>query len=233
VTPETPQTVEVVQIEPGEDLVKALSRIREAGGLWVNAVGKVDGAELSVARALSDETKSLSGRLTLVSLSGPAGGPYGAIVAAQSHSGSAIAAGLLTQARSAGVTVSILGGTRVGAALEELTRSRAATERVSSIPPPPVASGRPGSPWAAVATASGAVDRAVEEEESEHMPEFKDRVIHPIFGLCDVMVAKGERLKIRDVNGPHRLREIHLSVMKILPPVELDGVRVFRLVKRS
>ena len=85
-----------------------------------------------------------------------------------------------------------------------------------------------------VARSAAAAARAAEtEDESDVMPEFNDRVIHPVFGLCEVMVVKGERLKIRDVDGPHRLREIHLSVMKVMPPVERDGFRVFRLVKRE
>lgn len=72
-----------------------------------------------------------------------------------------------------------------------------------------------------------------EDDEAEELPEYNDRVLHPKFGLCDVMVVKGERMKIREVAGLNRVREIHLSVVKVLPPREQDGKRVFPLAKRG
>ena len=56
--------------------------------------------------------------------------------------------------------------------------------------------------------------------------------LHATFGLCDVMAVRGERLKIRDVNGLKRLREVSLSVLRVLPPRMQDGKRVFPLEKR-
>jgi hypothetical protein len=231
-------TVEVVEVPAGEDLMAALSGACAAGGVWVQGVGVIEGAELMAAPAVSEERRLVPGRVTLVSLSGPAGGPYGVVLASTAAGSLGTVAGLLRAARSAGVTLAVAGGPSLDAALAEVTRARSATERASSIPPPPVASGGPSGGWSVGGTggrlraASGAADED-EDDESDVMPEFKDRVIHPVFGLCDVMVVKGERLKIRDVEGPNRLREIHLGVMKVLPPVVRDGVRVFRLTKRD
>jgi hypothetical protein len=78
-----------------------------------------------------------------------------------------------------------------------------------------------------------AVATPKDEDEADVLPAYKDRVVHPTFGLCDVMVVRGQRLKIREVEVPHRLRDIHLSVMKVLRPVEENGHRTFRLVKRD
>lgn len=72
-----------------------------------------------------------------------------------------------------------------------------------------------------------------DDDETEEMPRFGDRLEHFVFGLCDVMVVKGERIKIRDVAPPHRLREIHIGAMKLLAPTERDGHRTFKLVKRN
>ena len=47
------------------------------------------------------------------------------------------------------------------------------------------------------------------------------------------MTVRGERMKIRDVHGPGRLREIHLTAVKVLAPTVEDGKRVFKLAKRS
>jgi hypothetical protein len=73
---------------------------------------------------------------------------------------------------------------------------------------------------------------ALGDDEAEEAPKFGDRVDHFVFGLCDVMVVREERMKIRDVGGG-RLREIHLGAVKVLPPVEEDGRRVFKLVRRG
>ncbi len=71
------------------------------------------------------------------------------------------------------------------------------------------------------------------DDEAEESPRFGDYVDHFVFGLCEVMVVRGDRMKIRDVKPPAKLREIHTGAMKILRPVERDGRRVFPLVRRS
>jgi hypothetical protein len=70
------------------------------------------------------------------------------------------------------------------------------------------------------------------DDEAEEAPKFGDRVDHFVFGLCDVMVVREERMKIRDAGGG-KLREIHLGAVKVLKPVEQDGRRVFKLARRG
>jgi len=70
-----------------------------------------------------------------------------------------------------------------------------------------------------------------DDDEAEEAPRFGDRIDHFVFGLCDVMVVREERMKIRDVGGG-KLREIHLRAVKVLKPVEQDGRRVFKLARR-
>jgi hypothetical protein len=207
-----------LEIASGEDLVAALAQRVEPRGAWVQAVGTVEDVVLSVAHAGDDQRRSVPGRQTLVSLVGPATGPLGAVLAAVHDGQAVIEAGVLVGARSLGVSV----GVGVGAGEAVLS---AATNGTSS--------------WADAVKAAAAREGASggaepdEDEESDELPAYNDRVIHPVFGLCDVMVVRGERLKIRDVEGTKRLREIHLGVMKVLRPVEQDGRRVFRLAKRD
>jgi hypothetical protein len=73
---------------------------------------------------------------------------------------------------------------------------------------------------------------ALADDAAEEAPKFGDRVDHFVFGLCDVMVVREERMKIRDVGGG-KLREIHLRAIKVLQPVEQDGRRVFKLARRG
>ncbi len=74
-------------------------------------------------------------------------------------------------------------------------------------------------------------EAADDDDEADEAPRFGDQVDHFVFGLCDVMVVREERMKIRDTGGG-RLREIHLGAIKLLKPTELGGRRVFKLVRR-
>jgi hypothetical protein len=88
---------------------------------------------------------------------------------------------------------------------------------------------------AAAAVAAASPESAAPEEdddESDELPRYGDRVDHFTFGLCDVMVVRGDRMKIRDVHGTGRLREVHLRVLKVLHPEVRDGKRVFKLARR-
>jgi hypothetical protein len=90
----------------------------------------------------------------------------------------------------------------------------------------PVASG-----WAAAAHAAAA-DLAEEEEEPQR-PERGDLVRHFAFGLCEVLQDTGDRLKLRDLHGPGRIREIALDMLEISAPTELNGKRVFKLSRKA
>ena len=84
-----------------------------------------------------------------------------------------------------------------------------------------------GESWAAQAQA--AIVEASEEEEDVGFPEPGDRIQHFAFGLCDVLGVDGERLRIRDVKGGGRVREISTTILTIEAPKLRDGFRVFRL----
>jgi hypothetical protein len=71
-----------------------------------------------------------------------------------------------------------------------------------------------------------------DDDEADEAPRYGDRVDHFVFGLCDVMVVREERMKIRDVSGGGKLREIHLGAVKVLKPTIEDGRRVFKLARK-
>ncbi len=73
---------------------------------------------------------------------------------------------------------------------------------------------------------------AASDEESAELPRYGDRVDHFAFGLCDVMVVREGRMKIRPVGGGN-LKEIQVSAVRVLGPEERDGKRVFRLSRRG
>jgi hypothetical protein len=47
-----------------------------------------------------------------------------------------------------------------------------------------------------------------------------------------VIKADGDRLKIRDLHGPGRVREVAIDILDVKPAGERDGKRVFRLSRR-
>ncbi|HEU4410506.1 MAG TPA: hypothetical protein VFS43_34950 [Polyangiaceae bacterium] len=105
--------------------------------------------------------------------------------------------------------------------------------------PAPVAAGTPAAAapstsWSQVAQASER-DDADDEDEDEGAstePEPGDRVDHFSFGLCEVLTSDGDRLRIRDLRGPGRVREIALAMLNIGPPTIKDGKRLFRLMRK-
>jgi hypothetical protein len=91
-----------------------------------------------------------------------------------------------------------------------------------------------GSSWAAIAAHTAeAVAPAEDEEESEEFPEAGDLVQHFAFGLCDVLMARGDSLKIRDAHGSGRIREVRIDMLKVMPPRDKDGKRLFKLVRKT
>jgi len=219
----------LVTISDGENLIDALAEACGKADGFIAAVGHVDSVEIRVAGEGADVRKQLRGRLSLAQLSGPFGGPYFATLARHSSLGSELIAGQLLAARSAGVTASLWsaqGSVRelVDAAPERADAASAPEPKPA--PPAPVASG-----WAAAAHAAAA-DLAEEDAEPAR-PERGDLVRHFAFGLCEVLQDTGDRLKLRDLHGPGRIREIALDMLEIAPPVEQNGKRVFKLSRKS
>lgn len=225
----------LVSIKDGKDLLEALAEATSGMDGWVQATGHVEFVELRVAGDGADPRRSLTGRHTLVLLSGPAGGPFGVVLARDTGAGPTLSAGQLIAARSAGVMACV---TRAEAAEFALgveparaDTSRVATNRAERPAGRGEAPEAPASSWA---SAAGAAARAAAEpeEEEEGSPEPGDLVHHFAFGLCDVLMASGESLKIRDRTGAGRIREIRIDMLKVLPPTDKDGKRLFKLVRR-
>jgi hypothetical protein len=220
----------LVTISDGENLLDGLAEACGKADGWVAAVGHVDSVEIRVAGEGADVRKQLRGRLTLAQLSGPYGGPYFATLSRHSSLGSELVAGQLLAARSAGVTATLWtaqGSVRelVDAAPERAETPVASSPKAAS-PAAPAASG-----WAAAAQAAAA-DLAEEEAEPER-PARGDLVRHFAFGLCEVLQDTGDRLKLRDVHGSGRIREIALDMLEISPPIEQNGKRVFKLSRKA
>ncbi|HEX6276472.1 MAG TPA: hypothetical protein VFZ53_25700, partial [Polyangiaceae bacterium] len=74
---------------------------------------------------------------------------------------------------------------------------------------------------------------APEDDEPIAMPERGDLVEHFAFGLCEVLSVSGDRLVVRDLKGPGRIREIASERLAVSGPSEHDGKRLYRLTRRA
>jgi len=219
----------LVTISDGENLLDALAEACGKADGFIAAVGHVDSVEIRVAGEGADVRKQLRGRLSLAQLSGPFGGPYFATLARHTSLGSELVAGQLLAARSAGVTASLW---VAQGSVRELVDAAPERDEKSVAPEPkaaPVAPGAGG--WAAAAQAAAA--DLTEEDAEPARPERGDLVRHFAFGLCEVLQDTGDRLKLRDLHGPGRIREIAVDMLEIAPPVEQNGKRVFKLSRKS
>lgn len=223
-----------------------LSEIAEASsGVegWVQATGAVLGVELRLASEGADPVRAPRGRFALVQLLGATGGPYGVTLSRASDSGAEVWAGELVRATSDGVTLFILPCAHPRALVEPpvaVVEARAAPAQSppttkatpSSSPNNGPATPVPGD-WAKAALASAVLRRAAEAEHVPLVPEPGDLVEHFAFGLCEVLMGDDERLKIRDVTGSGRIREIRLDMLRVAGPDERGGKRLYRLARRG
>lgn len=223
----------LITIADGENLLDALAEACGKADGWLAAVGHVDSVELRVAGEGADVRKQLRGRLSLAQLSGPYGGPYFATLSRHTSTGSELVAGQLLGARSAGVTATLW--TAQGSVRELVD---AAPPRADAEPQKPAGEAQKAAPaapgisgWAAAAQAVAA-DLAEEEEEPAR-PARGDLVRHFAFGLCEVLQDTGDRLKLRDLHGAGRIREIAVDMLDISPAPEHNGKRVFKLTRKS
>ncbi len=218
----------LVTIADGENLLDALAEACGPGDGWVAAVGHVDSVEIRVAGEGADVRKQLRGRLTLAQLSGPYGGPYFATLARHSSIGSELVAGQLLGARSAAVTATLW--TAQGS-VRELVDAAPARQEPAPVAEKAAVAAPAASGWAAAAHAAAADLK--EEEIEPARPERGDLVRHFAFGLCEVLQDTGDRLKLRDLHGPGRIREIALDMLDISPPTEANGKRTFKLSRKT
>lgn len=219
----------LVTVADGENLIDALAEAAGKADGWVAAVGHVDSVELRVAGEGADVRKQMRGRLTLAQLSGPYGGPYFATLSRHTSAGSELVAGQLLAARSAGVTATLW--TAQGSVRELVDAAPARSEPAPEAKPKPAAAAPAASGWAAAAQAVAA-DLAEEDDEPQR-PVRGDLVRHFAFGLCEVLQDTGDRLKLRDLNGPGRLREIAVDMLEISPAPAHNGKRVFKLTRKG
>lgn len=199
------------RIPEDEPLVDAIASTEQADATWVQGSGRVRSVEL---KAPNGETVKVAASAHLLSVAGPATGPLMAVVA--TDDGSRLVGGELSAAVSEGAFI---------------------TYSTPDAPEPKFkkpAEKKPEAPssWAEIAAQAAAEIDDGEPEQFE-MPRQKDRVDHFAFGLCDVMIVRGDRMKIRDARGPGRIREIDLKLLEVLPPKEIRGKKVYKLVKRQ
>lgn len=223
----------LISLGDGLEVIEEIAKRTPKADGWVHATGHVEEAEIRVATQGADARRSLKGRYTLVSLDGPFGGPFGAVLSRGAPSGVETVGGHLLRALSLGVTVAVFDGASPTASTAE---SAAEPDEDEAEPAPraePAAPEAGGSSWAAMARARAAAMRDEEEEEEPERPEQGDIVNHFAFGMCEVLKSDGDRIKIRDLHGPGRIREIVIDIFDVKRAGERDGKRVFRLARRS
>lgn len=194
-------------LEAGTDVRKALLHLAEGRTGWVSASGNLEALELRI----DGTPRRIDGKTTIVSMSGPCGGPY---MIALSRSGQ-LMAGELDNARSLGMTLVIV-----------------PAEVVEAKPVPSPGDAPKG--WAAAALATADVVREADPDDVPNaMPGAGDLVQHFAFGMCEVLMGDEDTLKIRDLHGKGRVREIRIEVLKVTGPTAREGKRLFRLERRN
>ena len=221
-------------IADGRDLLEAFAEVFPEPEGWVFANGELEEIELRLVSAGADQRRLFRGRFTLVQLSGRLGGPYGVTLSRFEGDRVEVLAGVLLRARSVGVNAVCLGGSgdvaRV-AARPTFDDADADTDVDAAVAPAPAPA---GSGWGQAAARAADQQRVEEDEEPDVLePERGDLVQHFAFGLCEVLIADGDRFTIRDVSGPGRIREIRIGMLIVHPPTERDGKRVFKLSRRG
>jgi hypothetical protein len=213
-------------IPSGLELVEGLAQAFSKHQGWVQAVGFVADAELRLGGEAADVRRVFRGRFALAQLSGPLGGPYGATLSRMDGDRLETLAGVLLHARSEGVSALCLSANTTATQPFVSPPNEAPQERPLV---PPHARGPKPSSFAARVGLAGAPE---EEEEARPMPERGDLVDHFTFGLCEVLSVTGDRLVLRDLRGPGRIREIAADRLDVTGPGEHDGRRLYRLTKR-
>ncbi len=224
-------TRQIVSVPDGTELSEALAEAVRGLDGWVQGAGFVDGAELRVAGDGADPVRRVSGRHAIAALAGPAGGPYGVVLV---RDGAGPVAGHLVRAQGVGVMLFVTASGPVANSAEALAAAPEAAAPEAAAPGPAPAAPAPASAWAAIATATVA-EATRGRVEPAPIPKIVrgDRVLHFAFGLCDVVSVRGDRLHIRDLSGPGRIRELAVDKLEIQAPYEKDNKRVFRLSRKQ
>ncbi|HET9953972.1 MAG TPA: hypothetical protein VFQ61_05695 [Polyangiaceae bacterium] len=248
-------------IVDGRDLIESLSDLFGSKGSWILATGYVEQAEVRLPTDGADTRRLFRGRYALSQFAGPLGGPYGATLSRVDSSGAVdLVSGILVSARSAGVHALCLSGDGEVTLAQSTggTSAPAAAPIPTNAPVPGIASTNASVPgmssnasvpgmsskaaeggvqvaagWAAQVNAVAAAQAVPEEEPEPAEPERGDLVQHFAFGLCEVLTANDDKLMIRDLGGPGRIREIRTAMLNVERPTERDGKRLFRLTRKG
>lgn len=231
-------------VESGADLVESLRLLARGADAWLQATGSVDGVELRVAIENTETSATLRGRFNLLTLAGARGGPFAVTLSRATDVGIEVVGGELVRARSLGVNVCMFSPRENDVRREPERREPERREPERREPERREPDARvaekfervempfnPGA-WAKTAAASAAA-RAGDEHGDSSSPEAGDLVDHFAFGLCEVVTSDGERLRIRDLDGPKRVREVALTMLKVSGPTDSDGKRLFQLTRRT
>lgn len=224
-----------IEIPSGKNLLEALAELGAGRRGWIEATGHIDEVELHLAAETppeSDEHRKPAGRFTVLSLLGPSTGPFTVTLARAANGTTEIQGGVLLGGRSGGMAALFVPTDDTAANTDRAPRAAPAKPQAAT-----AASGT-GIPtaWVSAVRASALRDArggTTSDEDDGHGPQEGDLVEHFAFGLCDVLRSDGERLHIRDVNGPTRVREVSTTMLKVMPPTEHDGKKLYRLLRRT
>jgi hypothetical protein len=214
-------------IPGGVELVEALSQAFSKHRGWVQATGFVENVELKVAADATDVRRTFHGRFALAHFAGPLGGPYGATLSRMDGDRVEVIAGVLVAARSEGVSALCLSS----GADSPIARPETPTAPNEARPAPRPLRGPIPSSFAARVGVTGAPDDD-DDEPNRPLPERGDLVEHFAFGICEVLTVTGERIVLRDLRGPGRIREIASDRPSVTGPTEHDGKRLYRLTRK-
>jgi hypothetical protein len=225
-------------VERDEDLLAALARVAEAGPGWFSASGYVTDVELRLPSPEGFALRQLTGSYALVHLAGVSTGPFFVMLVRGNGEAVETIGGELVRARSLGVHVVAHPGRPAAPALDAPV---APAPRISEAvaPPAPEAAAQapraalPKPAWAMAAAASARSSASASgDADDPELPEVGDLVDHFAFGRCEVVASEGDRLKLRDVKPPGRVREVSVEMLRVMAPTQLDGRRLFLLARR-
>lgn len=214
-------------IPSGGELGEALDEAFERHRGWVQATGFVDDVELTLGSEGGEVRRTFRGHFALAQLGGPLGGPYGVTLSRAVGEHVEVIAGILVRARSGGVSAVCVSA---GDALPRAHGEAAGPTPTRREAPEPGFARRPLT--SAFAAKVGLSEAPAEEADEATLPEAGDLVEHFAFGVCEVLTVTGERLVLRDLKKPGRIREIASERLAITGPVEHQGRRLFRLNRR-
>lgn len=247
-------TVRIVTISEGSDLVAAARDLglgadgrADPARAWVRVGGPLSAVEL---RRSGHEAQTLDGDLLLVSMEGPATGPFIGLISASDALGTRMIAGEVIAALVASTTTmcilhestNVIGpADTVGTRAAELAPSSPSEQSSPALPP--IAPSVPSMPPREVPVPRGSAPslsqaipqklvKPVTTTEEDICPDPGDRVEHFAFGTCEVIKSDGDRLHLR-LGKDGRIKEIALEMLKVTElPADGEPGRKFKLERR-